>query len=80
MARTSIIAAALALMAAFQPIAAQAHDWLDDVPAAVGIHGCIRTGSSAWRCPDQGPSKFYDGYIHDKPAPQLRSPDEAPAQ
>jgi hypothetical protein len=30
------------------------HDWLDDVPAIIGLQGCVRQGDySAWRCPAQ---------------------------
>jgi DNA invertase Pin-like site-specific DNA recombinase len=49
----TIIAAALAAVVLLHPTAATAHDWLDDIPAKLGIYGCVRISPpvTAWRCP-----------------------------
>jgi hypothetical protein len=46
------LAIALVVGLVLQPGAAMAHDWLDDVPAAVGLYGCTRDGPSVtgWHC------------------------------
>ena len=48
----NIKAALLAAAMLLQPVIAHAADWLDDVPAAAGLHGCKRDAPSvtAWHC------------------------------